>query len=309
MKKMLFIYNPIAGKGLIRNTLSFILEEFSGHGIELTVHPTGSAGDAARTAREQGRAYDMIVCSGGDGTLDEVVTGLMRAHSKTPVGYIPTGSTNDFANSLFMPKDPKAVAENIMNENIYLCDVGRFNHQTFTYVAAFGLFTDVSYQTSQDMKNILGHLAYVLEGARRLLDIKSYHMIVESNGKVLESDFVFGMVTNSRSVGGFKNLSRNVDMNDGLFEVTLIEMPRNPMELQQIISALLAAEDTLEIVHTFKTGKIDFTCKEAVPWTLDGEFGGNHMDVEIENHREALSLFLTSTKQPPVNEDPDGRIL
>ena len=308
-KKLLFIVNPKAGTGKIRLSLLDIVDVFIKKGYEVLLHPTQKARDALEKAMEYADKVDLIVCSGGDGTLDEVVTGLMRAHSKTPVGYIPTGSTNDFANSLFMPKDPKAVAENIMNENIYLCDVGRFNHQTFTYVAAFGLFTDVSYQTSQDMKNILGHLAYVLEGARRLLDIKSYHMIVESNGKVLESDFVFGMVTNSRSVGGFKNLSRNVDMNDGLFEVTLIEMPRNPMELQQIISALLAAEDTLEIVHTFKTGKIDFTCKEAVPWTLDGEFGGNHMDVEIENHREALSLFLTSTKQPPVNEDPDGRIL
>lgn len=298
-KRMLFIVNPKAGTGRIRIALLDVVDIFTRHGYEVIIHPTQKSKDGLEKAREYADKVDLIVCSGGDGTLDEVVTGLMQAHSRTPVGYIPMGSTNDFANSLFMPKDPKAVAENIMQENVYRCDVGRFNHQTFTYVAAFGLFTDVSYQTSQDLKNILGHLAYVLEGAKRLLDIKSYHMVVESNGRKLESDFVYGMVTNSRSVGGFKNLSHDVDMNDGLFEVTLIEMPRNPMELQQIVSALLAAEDDLEIVHTFKTNKISFTCKETVPWTLDGEFGGDHLNVEIENHRQALNLYLTSTKQLP----------
>ncbi len=299
-KTLLFIVNPKAGTGKIRPVLLDLVDIFVRHGYEVILYPTQKSRDGLKKAKEYADKVDLIVCSGGDGTLDEVVTGLMQVNSNTPVGYIPMGSTNDFANSLFMPKDPRAVAENIMNENIYMCDVGRFNHQTFTYVAAFGLFTDVSYQTSQDLKNLLGHLAYVLEGAKRLLDIQSYHMIVESNGRSLESDFVYGMVTNSRSVGGFKNLSRDVDMNDGLFEVTLIEMPRNPLELQQIVSALLAAEDNLEIVHTFKTNKISFKCKETVPWTLDGEFGGNHMKVEIENHKHALAMYLTSTKLPPA---------
>ena len=240
----------------------------------------------------------MIVCSGGDGTLDEVVTGIMEAESSVPIGYIPAGSTNDFANSLFMPKNMTKVAEMIMEEELYHCDIGRFNQKTFAYVAAFGLFTDVSYETSQDLKNVLGHVAYVLEGVKRLFDIKSYHMKVTSDEVQAEDDFIVGMITNSRSVGGFKNLTgKNVDMNDGLFEVTLIVHPKNPLQLQEIITALVMAEDNTDLIYSFKTKKLTIESDEEVPWTLDGEFGGDHSYVDIENRHKALNLYLKSTKK------------
>ena len=180
--------------------------------------------------------------------------------------------------------------------NLYRCDVGRFNDRTFIYIAAFGLFTDVSYQTSQDMKNALGHVAYLLEGAKKLFDIKSFHLKVKANGMILEKDFVYGMVTNSRSIGGFKNLARQVDMNDGLFEVTLIEMPKDPSELSQILGAIMLEEDNTELVHTFKTSALKIETRGDCPWTLDGEYGGNPLVVEIENRHKALNLCLTSTK-------------
>ena len=297
-KKMLFVFNPKAGKGKIKTHLLDIVDIFSSHDYEIIIRSTQAPRDAYEKAKEYANSVDMIVCSGGDGTLDEVVTGIMEAESNVPIGYIPAGSTNDFANSLFMPKNMTKVAEMIMEEELYHCDIGRFNQKTFAYVAAFGLFTDVSYETDQDLKNVLGHVAYVLEGVKRLFDIKSYHMKVTSDEVQAEDDFIVGMITNSRSVGGFKNLTgKNVDMNDGLFEVTLIAHPKNPLQLQEIITALVMAEDNTDLIYSFKTKKLTIESDEEVPWTLDGEFGGDHSYVDIENRHKALNLYLKSTKK------------
>ena len=295
---MLFVFNPKAGKGKIKTHLLDIVDIFSSHDYEIIIRSTQAPRDAYEKAKEYADSVDLIVCSGGDGTLDEVVTGIMEADSSVPIGYIPAGSTNDFANSLFMPKNMTKVAEMIMAEELYHCDIGRFNQKTFAYVAAFGLFTDVSYETDQDLKNVLGHVAYVLEGVKRLFDIKSYHMKVSSEEVQVEDDFIVGMITNSRSVGGFKNLTgKNVDMNDGFFEVTLIVHPKNPLQLQEIMTALVMAEDNTDMIYSFKTRKLTIETDEEVPWTLDGEFGGNHSYVEIENRHKALNLYLQSSKK------------
>ena len=295
-KHLLFIINPKAGTGKIRTALMDILELFCKKDYTVTVHITQQAREATEITSAYAENVDMIVCSGGDGTLDEVVTGLIRAGSRTPVGYIPMGSTNDFANSLFMPKEPLEVVRNMLQGNIYHCDIGKFNGQTFIYVAAFGLFTDVSYQTPQDMKNVLGHVAYLLEGVSRLFDIRSFRMKVQANGHEVTKDFIYGMISNARVVGGIQNLARNVDMNDGLFEVTLIEMPKNPLELQQVIGALMLADNSCELIHSFKARHIVLDSEEPVDWTLDGEFGGSHQTADITILKQALNLCLTSTK-------------
>ena len=297
-KKLVFIFNPKAGKGKIKNSLMDIVDIFNKGGYEVIIYATQCARDAYEQVKKYANQVDLIVCSGGDGTLDEVVTGIVEIGSNTPIGYLPAGSTNDFANSLFMPKNLITAAKMIMEEELYHCDIGRFNRQTFAYVAAFGLFTDVSYQTDQDLKNILGHVAYLLEGVKRLFDIKSYHMKIKTDDQVIEDDFMFGMVTNSRSVGGFKNLTgKNVDMNDGLFEVTMIVTPKNPLELQEIMTGLLTAEDNSNLIYSFKAKKLEIESDVEVPWTLDGEFGGDHTYIEIENLHEALNLYLKSTKK------------
>ena len=274
-----------------------IVDIFSSHDYEVIIRATQAPKDAYEKAKEYADSVDLIVCSGGDGTLDEVVTGITEKNSNVPIGYIPAGSTNDFANSLFMPKSMVKAAQMIMEEKLYHCDIGRFNGQTFAYVAAFGLFTDVSYETDQDLKNVLGHVAYLLEGVKRLFNIKSYHMKVTSEEIQVEDDFIVGMITNSRSVGGFKNLTgKNVDMNDGLFEVTLIRHPKNSLQLQEIMTALVMAEDNTDMIYSFKSKKLMIETEEEVPWTLDGEFGGDHTYVEIENRHKALNLYLKSTK-------------
>lgn len=290
---MLFVFNPKAGKGRIKMHLLDIVDIFSGHDYEVIIRATQAPRDAYEKAKEYADSVDLIVCSGGDGTLDEVVTGIMETGSNVPIGYIPAGSTNDFANSLFMPKNMVKAAEMITKEELYHCDIGRFNQQIFAYVAAFGLFTDVSYETDQDLKNVLGHVAYILEGVKRLFDIKSYHMKVTSDELEVEDDFIVGMVTNSRSVGGFRNMiGKEVAFDDGLFEVTLIKTPKNPIALQEIIASLLIEQVDTKHMYTFKTGKITFESIEEIPWTLDGEYGGSHDEVVIENLQKQLHLMV-----------------
>ncbi len=297
-KKLFFVFNPKAGKGKIKTALMDIVDIFNKGGYEVVIRATQYPKDAYEMTRKYADKVDLVVCSGGDGTLDEVVAGLVETGSKVPVGYIPAGSTNDFAGSLFIPKNMVAAAEMIMEENVYRCDIGKFNKQTFTYIAAFGLFTDVAYETDQDLKNILGHLAYLLEGVKRLFDIQSYHMKVTTEDEIFEDDFMYGMITNSRSVGGFKNLTgKNVDMNDGLFEVTLITTPKNPMDMQEIIAGLMSGKDNSDLIYTFKTSRIRIQSDEAVAWTLDGEYGGDHKEVEIRNLHRALNLYLTGSKK------------
>ena len=294
MKRLLFIYNPHAGKELLKPKVSDIVDIFVKAGYEVTIYPTQSYRDAYRKVKEyEAGTYDLIVCSGGDGTIDEVVTGMMQRETRDPIGYIPTGTTNDFARSLHIPKGLLEAADNAVNGVVFPCDVGRFNKGIFVYIAAFGLFTDVSYETDQNMKNVLGHLAYILEGAKRLFNVPSYHMIVEHDGEVLEGEFIYGMVTNSRSVGGFRNMvGKQIVFDDGLFEVTLIKAPKNPIELQEIIAALLIEQIDTKHMYTFKTGKITFESIEEIPWTLDGEFGGEHDYVEIENLQKQLEIMV-----------------
>ena len=189
---MLFIYNPRAGKAMIKSHLLDIIDVFTKGGYEVTVHPTQARMDATNVVLQKAKGYDLIVCSGGDGTMDEVVTGMLQLDKKIPIGYIPAGSTNDFARSLRISNDMVKAAKEIVDGRFYPCDAGRFNDNYFIYVAAFGLFTDVSYQTKQAMKNVLGHLAYVLEGTKRLFNVPSYRLKVSHDGETIEEEFIFG---------------------------------------------------------------------------------------------------------------------
>lgn len=292
-KKALFIFNPHAGKGQIKTRLLDVVDVLTKDGYDVMVHPTQSRGDAVTVVSENEGLYDLCVCSGGDGTLDEVVTGMMQNEVRVPIGYIPTGSTNDFANSLKLPKKAMPAVETAVRGRAFLCDIGRFNEDVFVYIAAFGLFTDVSYETKQEVKNVLGHMAYILEGMKRLSSIKSYQMTVTADGKQMEGDYLYGMVTNSHSVGGFQNITgKNVELNDGLFEVTLIKRPRNAVELNQIMAALIGANFDTELMSSFKAADIIFETQEAIPWTLDGEFGGEHRRVKVHNEHHAIQFLV-----------------
>ena len=290
-KKLLFVYNPKAGKALIRNKLADILDIFARAGYELTVVPTQKRGDAREVVEKRTDDYEIVACSGGDGTLDEVVTGMIRSGIRTPIGYIPAGSTNDFGGSLSLPKKMVNAAETIVQGRNFPCDVGTFNDDIFVYIAAFGLFTDVSYETGQDMKNILGYIAYLLEGMKRLSSVHSFPMKACWEGNEVEEDFIFGMITNSVSVGGFKNITgKHVKLDDGVFEVTLIKNPKNPVELNNIMLALLNRNIDSDAMYCFRTAELSLESEESVAWTLDGENGGSHKKVVIRNMYRGMEI-------------------
>lgn len=297
-KKMLFIYNPRAGKAQIRSNLLDMIDIFVKAGYEVTAYPTQAKGDGVRAVTERKIGYyDMIACSGGDGTLDEVVTGMMQCEKKLPIGYVPAGTTNDFAGSLKIPKNMAEAARVITQGQDFSCDIGGFNDDIFVYIAAFGLFTEVSYETRQDVKNVLGHMAYLLEGVKRLSNIKSCVMKVEYGNQAVEGDFIFGMVTNSLSVGGFKRITgKYVQLDDGEFEVTLIKRPANAIELNTIIGALLNRNINTDLMYCFKTASLKITSQEETAWTLDGEYGGKHREVWIQNYKQALKIRVPGEK-------------
>ena len=297
MKKLLYIYNPAAGRRTAKASLSDVVEVFSRQGYEITVHPTQGRGDATRTVLEDGGGFDRVVCCGGDGTLNETVQGLLAlpADKRPVLGYIPAGTTNDFSRTLELPRTLPELAEAAGAGAPRPIDVGEAAGRPFTYVAAFGLFTDVSYSTPQANKNLLGHFAYLLEGMGRLASIPSYHMKVSTpEGKEVEGDFIYGMVGNTVSVGGLVNLPRDkVLLDDGRFEVILIRQPKTAKDWQSILTALTTLElskDGEGAVVGFSAGEVTFACGMPVAWTVDGEFGGEQQITTVKNLPRALTI-------------------
>lgn len=285
-KQMLLVINPRSGKGQLRSRLMEILDIFIKSGYQVQVHITQASRDAMEVVMREGADKELIVCCGGDGTLNETISGMMRLKNHPQLGYIPAGSTNDFAASLHIPRQMTAAAAVVAEGMPYPIDIGCFcGDRYFVYVAGFGAFTEVSYLTPQDRKNVLGHQAYMLESVKSLATIKSYGMKVIWEDGSLEGDFIFGMVTNTISVGGFKGLvSQEVALNDGLFEVLLIRTPKTPLELSNIVSDLfLREEKSSDLVYKFKTKSLQIQSEEPVDWVLDGEFGGSRTEVNVEN--------------------------
>lgn len=293
-KRILFVYNPKAGKSKIRNVLADIIDIFVGAGYEVTAHSTQCQGDGLDVvANHEENMYDMVVCSGGDGTLDEVVTGMNKCREKLPIGYIPAGSTNDFAYSLDISSDMIEAAEDIVNGKVIYCDVGEFNDDAFVYIAAFGIFTEVSYATDQHMKNVLGHTAYILEGIKSLASMESYYVRFESEEQRGEGEFIYGMISNSVSVGGFKGITGNdVELDDGVFEVTLIKKPSTLAEMNNLVRALITRDMDSDCILNFKTAELKIRSLEPVSWALDGEYGGTCKVAVIKNRQRELPMIV-----------------
>ena len=292
MKKLLWIVNPHAGRGALSGKVIPCVAAFQQAGYDVNVYVTQGAQDATRVVRGRAGEFDRIVCAGGDGTLSEVVTGLMESPVRPPLGYIPAGTTNDFALSLGIPKTPAEAAVVAAGDRLQALDIGRFNDRYFNYIAAFGVFTEVSYATPQQSKNIFGRAAYIFEGVKALTNIKQHHIRVDSAEMSVEDDFIYGMVTNTLSVGGFKVFPpKQVSLDDGLFEVVLVRQPRNVADLQDALFSLVRQDaNSSRLVEAFHTRKLKVTAAEPLPWTLDGEFGGDPETAVIENLHDAITL-------------------
>lgn len=310
MERVLFLFNSHAGKGRIKGSLSDIIELFVNADYEVTVHSTKGKGDAQSVAFERGEEYDIIVASGGDGTLNEVVNGIMPLNKKPNIGFIPVGTTNDFAMNFNLSKVNVNAAQSIVFGKPYAYDIGSFNDHYFNYVAAFGLFADVSYATPQAYKNLLGRLAYIAEGARSLAYIQSYHMKFSCGEMEIEDEFIFGSISNANTVGGFRNLTgKNVTLNDGLFEVILITKPKNLLELNSIINSLLLLNYDNKNIFKFKTNEIKYTSEKLVDWSLDGEFGGSLKSATIINHKQAVNFLVEESMIVELKESATSNLI
>ena len=292
MKKMLFVMNPYSGMRKANRYLADILALFNRADYEVIVHMTAGQGDAARIVAERCSGVDLVVCCGGDGTFNETISGMLLAGVQIPVGYIPAGSTNDFANSLKLSVNIMQAAEDIISGEPVAYDVGRFGQRYFSYVASFGAFTRASYSTPQSIKNTVGHVAYLLEGINELSQIKNEHVRMELDGQVVEDDFLFGAISNSTSLAGIVSLNPElVDMADGEFEIILIRAPRNLTEITECIAAVQSQKYSCAMITFRRAKKIRVFANPDMPWTLDGEREEGHEQVDAENLHHAIRLM------------------
>lgn len=292
MKKMLFIMNPCSGQKRANRFLPEILSTFNEAGYDVLVHMTAGPGDGDKTVRRLGTGMDAVVCCGGDGTFNDVVSGLLHSGLDVPVGYIPAGTTNDFANSLKLPTDVMEATRAIVDGTPVAYDAGKFGNRYFSYVASFGAFTRASYATPQNIKNALGHTAYVLEGIQELSQLRKEHVRMDIGGRIVEDDFLFGAISNSTSVGGILTLDPSqVDMRDGLLEVLLVRAPRNLGELTECIQALKSQKYNCEMITFCSAPRVTVYSDPDMPWTLDGEREEGHGEVVVENQHLAVKLL------------------
>lgn len=300
-KQMLFFVNPNAGHAEIRTHLMDVLAIFTRGGYDVTVHPTSRAGEITDVIAQEGGRFDMIVSAGGDGTLNESVSGLMQLENPPVLGYLPGGTVNDVASTLQLPKNPIEAAQIVVNGQETQIDLGWFNGKWFAYVAAFGAFTGVAYRTAQSDKRILGRMAYLLRGVQALGEIRPIHVRGVTADRVIEDDVILGLVASTTSVGGFKaKPNLDISLTDGLSEVILVKDIKNIVDLNNVAGAILRQDFDSGDFYSLKTNHIEFFFDEEIPWTLDGEFGGNVRHAEIRNRRQALRIMVPAVTGAPA---------
>lgn len=292
MKRLLFILNPYAGMRRANKVMPEIIEIFNKAGYDVICRVTTGNGDCTTQVERLAREMDLVVCAGGDGTLNEAITGMLRCGADVPIGYIPAGSTNDFASSLKLSTNILQAARDIVEGEPVSYDVGRFGDRYFSYVASFGAFTRASYSTPQNIKNALGHTAYLLEGISELSQIKPFHLRFQLEERIIEDDFLFGAISNSTSVGGILTLDpKQVDMGDGMFELLLVRMPQDLIELSECIKAVQSQQYNCSVITFLPTSHVTVTANPEMNWTLDGEKETGHETIEVTNLHHAIRLM------------------
>lgn len=292
-KRILIILNPMAGKREGSRNLAEIIEVFCKKGYRVSVATTSARGDGTEIAKKAAGDFDILVAIGGDGTFNEVMEGLASSGRDLPIGYIPTGSTNDFGTTLGIPSDAVKAAELITGERQRVIDIGSFNGRHFSYIASFGAFTKASYEVPQGIKNTLGHLAYVLAEIKDIPSIRAEKLTFKTGNKVISGKYVFGAVSNSTSIGGVLSLPDDeVDLSDGMFEVLLVKAPANILELNQIILALMTRDYRSPHLKFFSTSEITVEADPNMDWTLDGEFQAGASHIEIKNIHDAVKVLV-----------------
>lgn len=292
-KKNLIVINPCSGKKKANKFLTDIVDIFTKNGYMSTILTTTKRGDGTEYVSNYGAEFDLITCIGGDGTFNEVVAGLLSIDKKVPIGYIPAGSTNDFANSLKLSNNILAAAKTITAGKKVPLDIGSFNGRKFSYVASFGAFTETSYSTPQSTKNMLGHLAYILEGVTSLTSIKPHHMKIEADGVVYEDDYIFGAISNSTTLAGILTIKPEyVDMSDGFFEMLLVKAPKNIIDLTEIVHMLSTQNYNTDKITFVNSEKFIVSTSEDIAWSLDGEYQEGCDEIHIQNLHHAIDIMI-----------------
>ena len=292
-RKLLCIVNPRAGRNKPHGPLFDALAVLSEAGYLVRIHQTAAPGDAAETAAREAKRYDLVIAVGGDGTLNEVISGLMQVENPPPLGYFPQGTTNDFASCLGISQDPVAAVRAVLQNRLRLLDAGRWNSRHFVYVASFGAFTRSSYAASQAAKNALGHFAYILEGMKDLSTLRPYRVGLNADGETLDGEYLFGAVCNTTSIGGLMKLDpEHVVLDDGRFEMLLVRSPKTPTDLQNLVLALLNQQYDSKGLVFRHISSLQLETEEELPWSLDGEFAPSEPVVEIYNRKQALRMLL-----------------
>lgn len=296
MKKLLLLANFYSGKGIVKLNIADIIDYYNSKGFEVTVYSSQYSGHIKDIVEKTGSAYDNIVCCGGDGTLNETINGIMTLDKRPLLGYIPCGSTNDFANSIGIPSVVEDSYKTAIDGQCFTIDVGKINDRFFSYVAGFGLFTNISYETPQTIKNILGYQAYILTGLKEITNIRTYPIKVTYDKGIVEDDVMLALVSNSNSIAGMKRLFENyANLNDGLFEVLLVKKPKNTSLLKNIVSCLVEKNfDDNDMFYSFKTNKLVITSQNYIKWTVDGEYSGDYNKAVIEVVPSAVDILINS---------------
>ncbi len=295
-ERVLLVLNPCAGQRRANRYLPEIIRSILDKGYRCETYVTAKRGDCTEFLSLHANEFDRVICAGGDGTLNETIAGVLSAHASIPIGYIPCGTTNDYASTIGLSSDIEQAARDAAEGVLCPFDVGQFMNRYFTYTASCGAFTKASYSTSQTMKNLLGHLAYILEGIKDIPSIRSIHMNVKTETREIEDDFIFFAVTNSTSVGGILKLdAERVALNDGLFEVMLVRNPTTAIQLSSILHGITTMDLPNEMIHFFTARKISVKSNEEIEWTLDGERADGGCEVEMQNLHNAINIILPQT--------------
>lgn len=293
MRKMLLLINPVSGKLALQEDLMSVIEVFSSADYDITVYLTKSVDDMREQVVSRGKDFELIVCCGGDGTLNIVVGTVYETGIDTIVGYIPGGTTNDFANTRHIDTYAVGAAKQICEGMVRDVDLGIMNGQPFMYVAAFGMFSELSYLTTREMKQNMGYAAYLMGGIKSIAKAKPYKLKVEYDGRTVEDEFIYGMVSNTKRVGGIDMpIMKNVLFDDGQMEITLVRYPQNPADTQKLLNSLVTQIADYNTVYVFKTSKVKISCDEEIPWTIDGEFGGSYKESEIIVKEAAVKMMF-----------------
>lgn len=294
MKKVFLVINPCSGKTKIKDSLLDVISILNDANLETQVAITRYHNHAIDLIKTLPPDIDCVICAGGDGTLNQIITGLIKYNKNLPVGYIPAGSTNDFATTYGLNNNIQKATLDITKREPHKIDIGKFSDETdsyFSYIASFGLFSAVSYETPQQVKNALGHAAYVFEGVRDLGNVRIYPVTVKLKDKIMKNEYIFGAVMNTTSIGGVVKLNADVDMSDGLFEVVLIKNPTTVNDMVDIFNGIANSDFSSDIFDFFKVSEIEFEFEEPMSWSLDGEKRESSLNVNIKNLNKKITIM------------------